>query len=158
AMAASSRATPADSRTWAPRKLSFTACAFCAMKITSTIRASTPAIRAVRMPLIRVRSMARCGLAAPGGPGAEPLADGTARGVPRPAGVRSARAWRCFLARDRDGRAPRAPSVPRAGRCAVPRSPRWRRSGVAPQPPADVQGAAYDGDDDQGGEDGTLLR
>jgi hypothetical protein len=89
-MAASSRATVSARRTWAPGKLSFTACAFCTMKITSTIRAGTPAIRAVRMPLIRVRSTGRCGLAAPGGDRAEPLADG--RGVPRPAGVRSARA------------------------------------------------------------------
>ncbi len=49
-----------------------------------------------------------------------------------------------------EARAPRAPIVAGAGRWAVPRSPRLRRSGVAPQPPADVQGAACDGDDDQG--------
>lgn len=41
-MAAISRATARDIRTWAPRKLIFTASAFWAMKITSTIRARKP--------------------------------------------------------------------------------------------------------------------
>ena len=59
AMAAISRATARDTRTWAPRKLIFTASAFWIMKITSTIRARTLTIKAVRALLIEVRSRRR---------------------------------------------------------------------------------------------------
>ncbi len=45
--------------TWAPRKLIFTACEFWMMNITSTISARTPPIKAVRAPLIEVRSPRR---------------------------------------------------------------------------------------------------
>jgi len=80
AMAAISRATARDTRTWAPRKLIFTAAAFWIMKITSTISARTLTIKAVRALLIEVRSRRRrTGAAAVGGGavgGAEPLADG----------------------------------------------------------------------------------
>ncbi len=78
-MAATSRATARDTRTWAPRKLIFTASAFWIMKITSTIRARTLTIKAVRALLIEVRSRRRTGAAVEGGAvgcGAEPLTDG----------------------------------------------------------------------------------
>ena len=77
-MAAISRATARDSRTWAPRKLIFTASAFWILKITSTISARTPTIKAVRALLIEVRGRRRRTGAAAGGGGAEPLADGMA--------------------------------------------------------------------------------
>src|SRR5205807_2529326 len=125
-------------------------CAYCAMKITSTIRASTPAIRAVRMPLIRMRSMAvrsgRAGLARGGTVGGR---DGRGRAAPGGGEVCAGMALFPFQGQGQaEARAPRAPIVAGAGRWAVPRSPRLRRSGVAPQPPADVRGAACDGDDD----------
>src|SRR5271169_1138334 len=77
AMAARSSATASDRCRCAPRKLMFTARAFWMMKIITTIRAATPAIRPVRMPLIRVRT-GRLGGAwgAGGGGGAEPLGEG----------------------------------------------------------------------------------
>ena len=52
-----------------------TAWAFWMMKITTTMRAATPTIRAVRMALIRER-VGRPGGACGGGGGAEPLAEG----------------------------------------------------------------------------------
>jgi hypothetical protein len=54
AMAARSRATASDKRRCAPRKLRSTACAFWMMKIITTIKPATAAMRLVRMPLIRV--------------------------------------------------------------------------------------------------------
>ena len=82
-MRAISRATARDTRTWAPKKLIFTASAFWIMKTTSTISARTLTIKAVRALLIEVRSRRRrtgAAAAAVGGGavggGAEPLADG----------------------------------------------------------------------------------
>jgi len=80
-MRAISRATARDTRTWALKKLIFTASAFWIMKTTSTISARTLTIKAVRALLIEVRSRRRrTGAAAVGGGavggGAEPLADG----------------------------------------------------------------------------------
>ena len=68
-MTAISRATARDIRTWAPRKLIFTASAFWMMKITSTIRARKPTIKAVRALLTEVRSRRRRSGAATGGGG-----------------------------------------------------------------------------------------
>lgn len=73
-MAAISRATARDSRTWPPRKLIVTASAFWIMEIASTISARTLMIRAVRALLTEVRSRRRTDATA--GAGAEPLADG----------------------------------------------------------------------------------
>src|SRR5690349_7532713 len=64
----------------------FTACAFWMMKISTTVRARTPTISAVRMPLIRVDSRSRLGAGAGGLAGAEPLAEGGGR-VPVPCGA-----------------------------------------------------------------------
>jgi hypothetical protein len=58
----------------------FTACAFWMMKIITTARATTPVIRPVRMPLIRVLTGRRGGAGGTGGlgggGGAEPLTEG----------------------------------------------------------------------------------
>jgi len=51
------------------------------MKISTTVRARTPTISAVRMPLIRVDSRPRLGAGAGGLGGAEPLAEGGGRVV-----------------------------------------------------------------------------
>src|SRR5579859_7377908 len=75
ATAARSSATASDRCRCAPRKLMFTAWVFWTMKIITTIRATAPAIRPVRMLLIRVRAGRRGG-AWGGGGGAEPLAEG----------------------------------------------------------------------------------
>jgi hypothetical protein len=75
AMAASNRATARDTLAWAPRKLICTARVFWMMKISITMSTAQPAISALRALLIRVRSRGRR-LAAAGGDGAVPLADG----------------------------------------------------------------------------------
>jgi hypothetical protein len=76
-MAARSSATASDRCRCAPRKVMFTAWAFWMMKIITTIRAAAPAIRPVRMLLIRVRPGRRGGAwGAGGGGGAEPLGEG----------------------------------------------------------------------------------
>src|SRR5580700_4728461 len=77
AMAARISATASDRCRSAPRKLMLTAWMFWMMKIITTIRATAPAIRPVRMPLIRVRSGRPGGAwGAGGGGGAEPLGEG----------------------------------------------------------------------------------
>src|ERR1700730_4826679 len=53
-----------------------TARVFWRMKIKTTARATVPAIRAVRIPLIRVCTRPRCEACAAGGVAAEPLTDG----------------------------------------------------------------------------------
>jgi hypothetical protein len=79
AMAARNKATARDSWRCAPRKLMFTACAFWIMKISTAVRARTPTISQVRMPLIRVESRSRFGAVTSGLAGAEPLAEGGGR-------------------------------------------------------------------------------
>src|SRR6202045_2422395 len=77
AMAARRSATASDRCRRAPRKLMFTARAFWMMKMITTIRIAAPAIRPVRMPLIRVRAGRRGGAWGAGlGGGAEPLGEG----------------------------------------------------------------------------------
>src|ERR1039458_1096008 len=86
AMAARNSATASDRRRCAPRKLMLTACAFWMMKIITTMRPRTPAIRPVRMPLILVCARRRGG-ACGGGGGAEPLAEGGGSVVVRSGGT-----------------------------------------------------------------------
>src|SRR5580698_7273721 len=81
-MMASSSATASDRRRWAPRKLMLTALAFWMTKITTTMRMAMPAISALYMLLILVRSGLRggaCGRDCAGG--AVPLADGSGRAL-----------------------------------------------------------------------------
>ena len=74
-----------------------TACAFWMMKIITTMRPAAPAIRLVRMPLIRVcirpGQAAAAGLAAAG---MRRWRTAAAAWWSRPGGV-VARSWRCFL-------------------------------------------------------------
>src|ERR1700730_1020487 len=77
ALAGRSSATASDRCRCAPRKLMFTARAFWMMKMITTIMIAAPAIRPVRMPLIRVRAGRRGGTGGAGlGGGAEPFGEG----------------------------------------------------------------------------------
>ena len=149
-MAAGSRATASDRRTWAPRKLSFTACAFCAMKITSTMRASAPAIRAARMPLIRVRSRAGAVWPPRAGTGRSRWRSGR-QGACRASGGEVCAGMALFTFQGQ-GRAEAGASAcadgARAGLAAGPRSSGLRSEVAPPQPPADVQAQCEGGDDD----------
>ena len=65
----------------------FAACAFWMMKITTTMRAATPAMSPVRIPLIRVCSRGRGAGDGGGGGGADPLAEGGGRVLVVPCGA-----------------------------------------------------------------------